>query len=213
MQVRTWNFDIKKFINGNDGSNVLFVLFKLTIFFPVLIKLGIAFVENAAIAKRWWWHFNLHSRPPVSEDFEDFATKQEFELFISFQISSRASIHNGLEWIKLSIVGRFFGNSWFSFLPIFKTISFYRVSQSELTKVNWGWQIKICKLNFVWKWFWNPEIGGFLELQPVFMKCLHSALYWTRCKSPSFSIWFSTIFGLNMAIFSLDCRPIWLNTC
>ena len=57
----------------------------------------IAFVENAAITKRWWWHFNLHSRPPVSEDFEDFATKQEFELFISFQISSRASIHNGLE--------------------------------------------------------------------------------------------------------------------
>ena len=102
--VSTWNFDIKKFINGNDGSNVLFVLFKLTNFSPVLIKLGIAFVENAAIAKRWWWHFNLHSRPPVSEDFEDFATKQEFELFISFQISSRASIHNGLEWVKLSIV-------------------------------------------------------------------------------------------------------------
>lgn len=52
---------------------------------------------------------HLHSRPPVSEDFEDFATKQEFELFTSFQISSRASIHLGLEWIKLPIFVRFPG--------------------------------------------------------------------------------------------------------
>ena len=89
----------------------------------------------------------------------------------------------------------------------------YRVSQSELTKVNWVWQIKMYNSNFVWKWFWNPEIGGFLELQPLLMKYLLSALYWTRFKSPSFSIWFSTIFVLIMATFSFDCKPIWLNTC
>ena len=72
-----------------------FCTFQIDQAFSGFDQISIAFVENAAITKRWCWHFNLHSRPPVSEDFEDFATKQEFELFTSFQISSRASIHNG----------------------------------------------------------------------------------------------------------------------
>ena len=27
--------------------------------------------------------------------------------------------------------------------------------------MNWLWRIKICKLDLVWRWFWNAEIGNF----------------------------------------------------
>jgi hypothetical protein len=27
--------------------------------------------------------------------------------------------------------------------------------------MNWLWWIKICKLDLVWRWFWNTEIGNF----------------------------------------------------
>ena len=52
----------------------------------------------------------------------------------------------------------------------FKTC--YRVSHSAMTKVIWIWQIGKCKLGFVWRSFWNSQIGGFLKLQPVLMKNL-----------------------------------------
>ena len=51
----------------------------------------------------------------------------------------------------------------------------------------------------IWRWFWNPEIGAFLALQPVFMKCLQCPLYWTRCQWPLVSkidSWFSSKFCL-----------------
>ena len=56
----------------------------------------------------------------------------------------------------------------------------YRVRHYKVTKVNWLWQIEIYKQDLVWRWFWNPEIRYFLVSQPVFMKCLLSALYWTQ---------------------------------
>ena len=62
--------------------------------------------------------------------------------------------------------------------------SAYRVSLHKVTKVNWLWQKKMCKPDLVWRWLWNSEIRYFLASQPVFMKCLLSALYWTKCKSP-----------------------------
>ena len=37
----------------------------------------------------------------------------------------------------------------------------YRVSHSEVWQVIWVWQIEICKLEFVWRLFWNPEAGTF----------------------------------------------------
>ena len=36
-------------------------------------------------------------------------------------------------------------------------------------------------INFLELWFWNPEIWKFWVLVPVFMKCILSALCWTRC--------------------------------
>jgi hypothetical protein len=39
----------------------------------------------------------------------------------------------------------------------------------------------------IWKWFWNPEIMTFFALQPVIIKCIFCALYWTRCQWPSVS--------------------------
>ena len=44
---------------------------------------------------------------------------------------------------------------------IINHIQKYRVSHSEVWQVIWVWQIKICKLEFVWRWFWNPEAGTF----------------------------------------------------
>ena len=37
----------------------------------------------------------------------------------------------------------------------------YRVSHFEMDFMNWLWQIKICKFDLVWRWFWNTEIGNF----------------------------------------------------
>ena len=59
--------------------------------------------------------------------------------------------------------------------------------------LNWLWRVEICKSGFVWRLLWNPEIRYFLALQPVFVKCLLCALYWTRCKPPSVSFGFCSI--------------------
>ena len=37
----------------------------------------------------------------------------------------------------------------------------YRVSHFEMDFMNWLWQIKICKFDLLWRWFWNTEIGNF----------------------------------------------------
>ena len=37
----------------------------------------------------------------------------------------------------------------------------YRVSHFGMFLLNWLWQIEICKLDFVWRWIWNPEIVYF----------------------------------------------------
>ena len=42
----------------------------------------------------------------------------------------------------------------------------YRVSHIEMALMNWLWWIKICKLDLVWRWFWNAEIGNFWVAQP-----------------------------------------------
>ena len=41
--------------------------------------------------------------------------------------------------------------------------------------MNWLWQIKICKLDLVWRWSWNLEIGNFWLLQPFFKKVTSAA--------------------------------------
>ena len=40
-------------------------------------------------------------------------------------------------------------------------LDIYRVSHFEMDFMNWLWWIKICKLDLVWRWFWNAEIGNF----------------------------------------------------
>ena len=46
---------------------------------------------------------------------------------------------------------------------------------------NWVFWItrseRIFKLDFVWRWFWNPEIWEILMLKPAFMKCMLCAIY------------------------------------
>ena len=42
--------------------------------------------------------------------------------------------------------------------------------------INWVWQIKICKLDFIWRWFWHPEIMEFEFQQPVFKEMTHYGL-------------------------------------
>ena len=37
----------------------------------------------------------------------------------------------------------------------------YRVSYIETYFRNWLWEIEIHKLEFVWRWFWNPEVWMF----------------------------------------------------
>ena len=56
--------------------------------------------------------------------------------------------------------------------PIFLLILFlfYRVSHFEMDFMNWLWRIKICKLDLVWRWFWNAEIGKFGISQQFFKK-------------------------------------------
>ena len=45
-----------------------------------------------------------------------------------------------------------------------------QVSHMEMDFMNWLWRIKICKLDWVWRWFWNTEIGNFWVPQPFFKK-------------------------------------------
>ena len=60
----------------------------------------------------------------------------------------------------------------------------YRVSHIEMWKVIWFWQIEICKLDLIWRWFGNPEnseIGKFLSSQ-------HEMLtYWAPSIGPDVS--------------------------
>ena len=75
----------------------------------------------------------------------------------------------------------------------------YRVIQHKLDESKGWFQIEICMLKTIWRWFWNPEIMTFLALQPVFMKCIHCTLYWTRCQWPLVSKinpWFLSKFCL-----------------
>ena len=42
--------------------------------------------------------------------------------------------------------------------------------------MNWLWRIRICKLNWIWRWFWNAEIGNFWVPQPFFKKITSAGL-------------------------------------
>ena len=46
----------------------------------------------------------------------------------------------------------------------------YRVSHIEMFLLNWLWQIEICKLDFVWRYLYIPEVWKFAFHQPVFKK-------------------------------------------
>jgi hypothetical protein len=69
--------------------------------------------------------------------------------------------------------------------------------------LNWVWWREIFQSDFVWRWFWNPEIRYFKALQPVFVKCLLCTLYWTRCKSSKVSFGFCSILSDFYMIFLL----------
>ena len=58
----------------------------------------------------------------------------------------------------------------------------YRVRHSKLFFWNLLSQIKICKLNSFWRWFWNPEIWEILLVKTVFMKYILCAIYNPICK-------------------------------
>ena len=51
----------------------------------------------------------------------------------------------------------------------------YRVSHIEMTLMNWLWRIEICKLNLVWRWFWNAEIRNAWVAPPFFKKKITSS--------------------------------------
>ena len=46
----------------------------------------------------------------------------------------------------------------------------YRVSHFGMDFMNWLWRIKICKVDLVWRSFWNAEIGNFWVPQLFFKK-------------------------------------------
>ena len=49
-------------------------------------------------------------------------------------------------------------------------INFYRVSHIEMFLLKWLWQIEICKLDFVLRYLYIPEVWKFEFHQPVFKK-------------------------------------------
>ena len=86
---------------------------------------------------------------------------------------------------QISIWGPGEENSWYALIIKCKdcngnTLSYmhwlyessYSVHHSKLYFFNYLYQIWICKLDFVWKWFWNSEIWEILLLHSVFMKCI-----------------------------------------
>ena len=74
----------------------------------------------------------------------------------------------------------------------------YRVSQSEMTKVIWVWQIEICKIYFVWMWFWHSEVGAFEFHQPILVSFCEM-----DCQKPNFSL----IFGI-LPMGGCWCQPM-----
>ena len=62
------------------------------------------------------------------------------------------------------------------------TFWYYRVSRGKHLCFNWLWRTEVCKLDFVWGWFQNPEMRTFLALQPLFLKYLPCASYRKICK-------------------------------
>ena len=50
------------------------------------------------------------------------------------------------------------------------------ISYWNVPFLNWLWKIEICKLEFVWRWFWYPEITYFEFHQPVFKKIISADL-------------------------------------
>ena len=73
----------------------------------------------------------------------------------------------------------------------------------------WLRLIKICKYIPIWSWFWNPEIGTFLKLQPIFVKNLQCTLppYWTKFNFSIFLVWFCHYFSNLFFALHYD----WLN--
>ena len=64
----------------------------------------------------------------------------------------------------------------------------YRVSHFEMDFMNWLWRIKICKLDLVWRWFWNAEIGNFWVQQLFFKKVTSAGLNSLRQKGYQISV-------------------------
>ena len=61
-------------------------------------------------------------------------------------------------------------------LYVFLIKFIYRVSHFEMDFMNWLWRMKICKLDLVWRWFWNAEIGNFWVQQLFFKKVTSAGL-------------------------------------
>ena len=84
------------------------------------------------------------------------------------------------------------------------SIYIYRVSHIETNFLNWLWQIEICKLEFVWRRFWNSEIWIFEFHQPVFKKVISAdlnSLWQKRCRYQ----WKSSFFMIH----STKKDPFW----
>ena len=72
-----------------------------------------------------------------------------------------------------------------SFLSILQGISYWNVTIELL------WQIEICKLEFGWRGFWNPEGWLFQFHQPVFIKAISVDLNSLRQKRT----WMTEVFS------------------
>ena len=119
-------------------------------------------VTKSAEAKKMWMHRSQWFSPLMIPGKKNHGSRLEFAC-PSAKAIQPTSTQVKLGWIGCAIyqtnpdrLPQFFVffNSWIS---VFR----YRVSHIETYFMNWIWQIEICKLNFIWRWFWNPEVRIF----------------------------------------------------
>ena len=87
----------------------------------------------------------------------------------------------------------------------------YRVSHIETYFLNWLWQIEICKLEFVWRWFWNPEVWIYEFHQPVCKKVISADLnsLWQKRYRYQWKFGFFMIHSTKKDQFwSFDCQGV-----
>ena len=64
------------------------------------------------------------------------------------------------------------------------------------------YQTEICKLNLVWRRFWNCETWTFLTLQPFLIVSMMSAIYVSICKRLNVFVRKKSLNLLNVKLFS-----------